>query len=112
MKSTPHRAVPSATVLKLSALAVAVVLAGCGNDDDDPVPEYAATIRTTAYGVPHVLAAVNNIVSEVGANIEAQQLATTRDIGYLVMDVNRELSDEVHTRISALPMSVRTRILY
>ena len=62
--------------------------------------------------VPGVLAAVNNIVSEVGANIEAQQLATTRDIGYLVMDVNRELSDEVHSRISALPMNVRTRILY
>lgn len=62
--------------------------------------------------VPGVLAAVNNIVSDVGANIEAQQLATTRDIGYLVMDVNRELSDEVHTRISALPMNVRTRILY
>lgn len=62
--------------------------------------------------VPGVLAAVNNIVSEVGANIEAQQLATTRDIGYLVMDVNREVSDEVHTRISALPMNVRTRILY
>ncbi len=62
--------------------------------------------------VPGVLAAVNNIVSEVGANIEAQQLVTTRDIGYLVMDVNREVSDEVHTRISALPMNVRTRILY
>lgn len=62
--------------------------------------------------IPGVLAAVNNIVSEVGANIEAQQLATTRDIGYLVMDINRELSDEVHARISALPMSVRTRILY
>jgi D-3-phosphoglycerate dehydrogenase len=62
--------------------------------------------------VPGVLAAVNNIVSEVGANIDAQHLATTRDIGYLVMDVNRELSDEVHARISALPMSVRTRILY
>jgi D-3-phosphoglycerate dehydrogenase len=62
--------------------------------------------------VPGVLAAVNNIVSEVGANIEAQQLATSRDIGYLVMDVNRELSDEVHSRISALPMNVRTRILY
>ncbi len=64
------------------------------------------------HNVPGVLAAVNNIVSEVGANIEAQQLATTRDIGYLVMDVNHELSDEVHTRISVLPMNVRTRILY
>ena len=62
--------------------------------------------------VPGALAEVNRIVSEVGANIEAQQLATTRDIGYLVMDVNRELSDEVHARISMLPMSVRTRILY
>ena len=62
--------------------------------------------------VPGVLAAVNNIVSEIGANIEAQQLATTRDIGYLVMDLNRELSDEVHTRISALPVNVKTRILY
>jgi len=62
--------------------------------------------------VPGALAEVNRIVSEVGANIEAQQLATTRDIGYLVMDVNKELSDEVHARIAQLPMSVRTRILY
>jgi len=62
--------------------------------------------------VPGALAEVNSIVSEVGANIEAQQLATTRDIGYLVMDVNKELSDEVHSRIAALPMSIRTRILY
>lgn len=62
--------------------------------------------------VPGVLAAVNQIMSELGANIEAQQLATQGDIGYLVMDVNRELSDEVSARISALPMNVRTRILY
>lgn len=61
---------------------------------------------------PGVLAAVNNIVSEVGANIDAQRLATTRDTGYLVMDLNREVCDEVHARISALPMNVRTRILY
>ena len=62
--------------------------------------------------VPGTLAEVNRIVSEVGANIEAQVLATTRDIGYLVMDVNRELSDEVHARIAQLAVSVRTRILY
>lgn len=62
--------------------------------------------------VPGVLAEVNHIVSDVGANIEAQQLATSRDVGYLVMDLNRELSVEVNNRIAALPMSIRTRILY
>lgn len=62
--------------------------------------------------VPGVLAAVNQIVSDVGANIEAQQLATTREIGYLVMDINTEVSGEVSTRIAALPMNVRTRMLY
>ena len=64
------------------------------------------------HNVPGALAEVNRIVSDVGANIEAQQLATTRDIGYLVMDVNKELSDEVNSRIAALPMSVRSRIVY
>lgn len=77
-----------------------------------PAAPEAHRILNIHRNVPGVLAAVNNIVSEVGANIDAQQLATTRDIGYLVMDVDRGLSDEVHARISALPMSVRTRILY
>ncbi|MBC7894290.1 MAG: hypothetical protein H7066_02700 [Cytophagaceae bacterium] len=62
--------------------------------------------------MPGVLAEVNRIVSDIGANIDAQQLATTRDIGYLVMDVNRQLSDEVRLGLGALPTSVRTRILY
>lgn len=76
-----------------------------------PIPD-THRILNIHRNVPGTLAEVNRIVSEVGANIEAQQLATTRDIGYLVMDVNRELSDEVSTRIGALSMSVRTRILY
>ncbi|MBL8751680.1 MAG: phosphoglycerate dehydrogenase [Planctomycetes bacterium] len=62
--------------------------------------------------VPGVLASVTAIVSELGANIEAQQLSTTKDIGYLVMDVDRQLSDAVRDRIAALPVSVKTRILY
>ena len=56
MKSVTHRAAPWASAFKLSALTLALVLVGCSSDDDDPVPEFAATIRTTAYGVPHVLA--------------------------------------------------------
>jgi D-3-phosphoglycerate dehydrogenase len=76
-----------------------------------PIPG-AHRILNIHRNVPGVLAAVNQIVSDVGANIEAQRLATTADVGYLVMDLNHELSDEVHARISALPMNVRTRILY
>ena len=62
--------------------------------------------------VPGALAQINRIVSEVGANIEAQQLSTLGEIGYLVMDINRDLSDEVKRQIENLPFSIRTRILY
>lgn len=77
-----------------------------------PVTPGTHRILNIHRNVPGVLAAVNQIVSDVGANIEAQQLATNREIGYLVMDINTEVSGEVHTRIAALPMNVRTRILY
>ncbi len=62
MKPVPHLAFarlnPLSIPLKLTAIAVAVILAGCSNNDDPapPAAEYAATIRTTSYGVPHVLA--------------------------------------------------------
>ena len=59
-----------------------------------------------------VLASVTSIVSELGANIEQQQLGTTRDVGYLVMDVDRVLSEAVRERIAALPVSIKTRLLY
>ena len=36
-------------------MAVAAILAACSSSDD-PVPEYSATIRTTSYGVPHIVA--------------------------------------------------------
>ena len=62
--------------------------------------------------VPGVLSSINRIVSEAQANIESQILATTPAIGYLVMDLNREVSREVHLQMSALATSIRTRVLY
>jgi len=62
--------------------------------------------------VPGVLSEINHAIAEVGANVDAQYLSTYKDIGYLIMDVSRELSEEVKSRIAALPQSVRTRILY
>lgn len=62
--------------------------------------------------VPGVLKEINRIVSDLGANIQAQHLATDAEIGYLVLDTNRALSQEVKAAIEALPTSIRTRILY
>ena len=62
--------------------------------------------------VPGVLSDINRIVAEAEANVESQVLATNPDIGYLVMDLNREVSEEVRQRMTTLATSIRTRILY
>jgi D-3-phosphoglycerate dehydrogenase len=62
--------------------------------------------------VPGVLSRINRIVSDAQANIESQVLATNPAIGYLVMDLNREVSKEVQVQMSALETSIRTRVLY
>jgi D-3-phosphoglycerate dehydrogenase / 2-oxoglutarate reductase len=62
--------------------------------------------------VPGVLSEVNKIISDVGANINAQYLATHKEVGYLVMDVSREMSNEVKEKIAELGTSIKTRILY
>jgi D-3-phosphoglycerate dehydrogenase len=62
--------------------------------------------------VPGVLRDINRIVSDLDANIEAQHLATDANIGYLVMDIGTDVSDEVHRRVSSLQTNIRTRILY
>jgi D-3-phosphoglycerate dehydrogenase len=61
--------------------------------------------------VPGVLRDINRIVSEMQANIRSQMLATDPYIGYLVMDLDQDVSDEVYQRIAALDASIRTRRL-
>jgi D-3-phosphoglycerate dehydrogenase len=62
--------------------------------------------------VPGVLSRITKIVSDVPANIESQVLATDPNIGYLVMDIDRSVSEEVRVGVAALDASIRTRILY
>ncbi len=61
--------------------------------------------------VPGVLGETNSIVSELGANIQAQGLSTDSQIGYLVMDVEDVDGDELCARIQKLSTSLRTRLL-
>lgn len=62
--------------------------------------------------VPGVLGDINGIVSEVGANIQAQSLATDAHIGFLVMDMEKGEANEVASRISRLDTSIKTRVVF
>jgi D-3-phosphoglycerate dehydrogenase len=62
--------------------------------------------------VPGVLRDINRTVSDLGANIRAQVLSTDPDIGYLIMDLDQDVSNEVKRGIAALTTSIKTRILY
>jgi D-3-phosphoglycerate dehydrogenase / 2-oxoglutarate reductase len=62
--------------------------------------------------VPGVLGEINSIVSGLKANIHSQMLVTDAQIGYLIMDLDQDVSDEVRQAIGELPTNVRTRILY
>jgi D-3-phosphoglycerate dehydrogenase len=62
--------------------------------------------------VPGVLSDINGIVSEVGANIQAQSLATDAQIGYLVMDLEKAEANQVADRIGSLETSIKTRVVF
>ncbi len=62
--------------------------------------------------VPGVLRDVNKIVSDLNANIRAQLLSTDADIGYLIMDLDHDVSNDVKVAVAALETSIKTRILF
>lgn len=62
--------------------------------------------------VPGVLGEINGIVSEMGANIQAQFLSTDAHIGYLVMDMEKREASGVAQKISALKTSIKTKVLF
>ena len=79
---------------------------------DQPIARGAHRILNVHRNVPGVLRDINRIVSDLNANIGGQVLATDANIGYLVMDLDKDVSDEVSRRIAALETNIRTRILY
>lgn len=62
--------------------------------------------------VPGVMKEINRIVSDTGANIHAQILSTDPSIGYLIMDIERDVSEAVRAGMSLLPTNIRTRVVY
>jgi D-3-phosphoglycerate dehydrogenase / 2-oxoglutarate reductase len=77
-----------------------------------PVMKDAHRILNVHRNVPGVLRDINRIVSDMNANIRAQLLSTDPDIGYLIMDLDQDVSHDVKKAIAALPTSIKTRILF
>lgn len=62
--------------------------------------------------VPGVLSAVNGLLSSRGINVLGQYLRTNERIGYLVMDMDREATQEIAAALRALPETIRVRVLH
>lgn len=60
---------------------------------------------------PGVLGEINGIISQAGANIEGQFLATDEHIGYIVMDVAATQAQALAEKINKLGRSIRTRVV-
>jgi D-3-phosphoglycerate dehydrogenase len=61
--------------------------------------------------VPGVLRDINRIVSEQHANILAQVLATTAELGYLLMDLDKPVNGHVCDAMKHLPATIQARAL-
>ena len=62
--------------------------------------------------VPGVLSRINAIFGEIGVNIAAQYLQTNADIGYVVIDLDAEHSQEALERLREVEGTIRTRVLF
>ena len=77
-----------------------------------PLDKTAHRILNVHKNVPGVLRDINKIVSDSNANVRAQVLSTDPDIGYLLMDLDQDVSGDVKKAVGALPTSIKTRILF
>lgn len=75
-------------------------------------PEYGSFRFTHLHrNVPGVLAAVNHVLSDVGANVEAQTLGTSGNLGYVATDISSPLSADALAQLQAIDATIRVRRL-
>jgi D-3-phosphoglycerate dehydrogenase len=77
-----------------------------------PVVKETHRILNIHRNVPGVLSAINHIIADMGANIRAQYLETRADVGYLIIDVDSDISSAVKNSIDELETSIKTRMLF
>jgi D-3-phosphoglycerate dehydrogenase len=100
--------------LSLSKFVNAGATIGAVNFPQVELPQTKGTHRilNVHRNVPGVLRDINKIVSDRNANIHSQVLSTDAAIGYLIMDLDNNVSDDVCHAIAALSTNIKTRINY
>ena len=86
---------------------------GAVNFPNVELPQQRATHRilNVHKNVPGVLRDINKIVSDRNANIHAQVLATDASIGYLIMDLDHDVSSDVCRDVAGLSTNIATRMV-
>lgn len=79
---------------------------------DMPFSSNSHRVLNIHKNVPGVLRDINQILTDCGANVAAQLLSTSEQIGYIIIDVDKETGLETKEAISQLANSISTRILY
>ena len=76
---------------------------------DVPLDRGNTRLTNVHQNVKGVLKDINRILSEYGANIQAQSLHTDQDLGYLIVDLNQPITDDLIRSIEQLKTAIRTR---
>lgn len=77
-----------------------------------PTLEGAHRILHIHKNVPGVLSEINTALSNAHINILGQHLATNEHIGYVVLDVDKQLSKHAFKLLKDVKHTIRVRILY
>ena len=61
---------------------------------------------------PGILSAINQALSEANVNVAGQYLQTLGDVGYVVIDIEADYSQDVRSALAGVAGTIRTRVLY
>ncbi|MBI2423945.1 MAG: phosphoglycerate dehydrogenase [Candidatus Hydrogenedentes bacterium] len=87
---------------------------GAVNFPNEVLPEMADQHRILHIhqNVPGVLQKVNTLFGEAGINVTGQFLRTYEDVGYLIMDANKNATQKIIRDLKNMPETIKVRALF
>ena len=62
--------------------------------------------------VPGVLSKMHSLIAQMNANISAEYLRTSDDVGYVVLDVDPSDAEAIRRKLADIPETIRVRVLW